>query len=41
MNVAIAIATLAFLLVAGGLGWLLVRAIDDISRDVADDGRDK
>jgi hypothetical protein len=33
----LAVALLAVILAAGGLGWLVLRAIDRISRDAADD----
>jgi hypothetical protein len=41
VTVVLAVALLSSILAAGVLGWLILQAIDRISRDVADDRRKK
>jgi hypothetical protein len=41
VNVVLATALLGVILAAGVFGWLVLRAIDRVSRDVADDRLEK
>jgi hypothetical protein len=41
MNIVVAVALLGVILAAGVLGWFILRVIDSVRRDLADDGPER